>query len=210
MKVVSTNIARPREISWKGKTEFTGIYKEPVNDPIFLGKEEVHGDTIVHAKVHGGIDKACYLFSTDEYNYWKNKYPDLDWNWGMFGENLSISGLDESKLRIGDVLQIGKALVEVSEPREPCYKLGIKFGNQGIIQEFVDRGFPGTYVRILEEGLVSSGDRVTTTRQSENTLTVKAFFELRYMQEKDPAILQLALENPALSSRKKAKLKKFL
>jgi MOSC domain-containing protein YiiM len=210
MKVVSTNIARPRQISWKGKMEYTGIYKEAVSEPIYLGKKEVRGDTIVHARVHGGIDKACYLFSTDQYNYWKEKYPDLDWGWGMFGENLSVSGLDESMLRIGDVLQIGHALAEVSEPREPCYKLGIKFGNQEIIREFVTHGYPGTYVRILEEGLVAQGDAVLLVRQSDNPLTVKAFFELRYMQEKDPDMLKMALDNPALSSRKKEKLKKWL
>ncbi|MCE2611490.1 MOSC domain-containing protein [Flavobacteriaceae bacterium D16] len=210
MKVLATNIAQPRKISWKGKTEYTGIYKVPVKKPVYLGKEEVRGDTIVYGKLHGGVDKACYLFSTEQYEYWKKKYPDLEWDWGMFGENLSISGLDESQLRIGDVLQIGEALVEVSEPREPCYKLGLKFGNQKIIQEFVDHGFPGTYVRILEEGIVSTGDTVHLIRQSDNDLTVKAFFELRYMELKDPDILQLALDNPALSMRQKDKLKKFL
>ena len=207
---MATNIARPRKINWKGKTEYTGIYKEPVDEPIYLGKEEVRGDTIVHAKVHGGIDKACYLFSTDQYDYWKNKYPHLDWDWGMFGENLSISGLDESTLRIGDVLQIGRALVEVSEPREPCYKLGIKFGNQDIIGEFVSHGFPGTYVRIKEEGMVAKGDDVVLVGHSKNHLTVKAFFELRFMHKKDPELLKMALDNPALSERKKAKLKRYL
>lgn len=210
MRVLSTNIARPRQIHWKGKTEYTGIYKEAVNEPIYLGKNEVRGDTIVHAKVHGGIDKACYLFSTDQYDFWKSKYPDLEWSWGMFGENLSVSGLDESKLCIGDLLKIGQALVEVSEPREPCYKLGIKFGNQEIIKEFVDHGYPGTYVRVLEEGLVTAGDEVVMVRRSENPLSVKAFFELRYMQEKDPDTLRLALDNPALSDRKKEKLRKYL
>jgi MOSC domain-containing protein YiiM len=210
MKVLATNIAEPRKISWNGKTEYTGIYKLPVQQPIFLGKEEVRGDTIVYGKVHGGIDKACYLFAAEQYAYWKTKYPDLEWDWGMFGENLSISGLDESQLRIGDVLQIGQALVEVSEPREPCYKLGLKFGNQKIIKEFVDHGFPGTYVRILEEGYVSAGDKAQLIRQSDNVLTVKAFFELRYMRVKNPDILQLAMNNPALSMRQKEKLKRFL
>ena len=172
MKVISTNISQPKKISWKGKTEYTGIYKVPTSEPIHLGKEEVHRDTIADKRVHGGVDKACYLFSVDQYDYWKNKYPDLDWDWGMFGENLSISGLDESTLRIGDVLQIGQALVEVSEPREPCYKLGIKFGSQDILPQFVARAYPGTYVRVLEEGLVTEGDDVQLVRKSENPLTI--------------------------------------
>ncbi len=210
MKVISTNISQPKKISWKGRTEYTGIYKVPTPEPILLGKEEVHRDTIADKRVHGGVDKACYLFSVDQYDYWKNKYPDLDWDWGMFGENLSISGLDESTLRIGDVLQIGQALVEVSEPREPCYKLGIKFGSQDILPQFVARAYPGTYVRVLEEGLVAEGDQVQLVRKSENPLTIKAFFEFSFMREKDPAILKLALENPALAQRKKEKLKRFL
>ena len=210
MKVVSTNISQPKKINWKGRTEYIGIYKMPTPEPILLGKEAVHKDTIADRRVHGGIDKACYLFSADQYEYWKTKYPDLDWDWGMFGENLSISGLDESTLRIGDVLQIGQALVEVSEPREPCYKLGIKFGSQEILHQFVARAYPGTYVRILEEGLVTEGDEVLLVRRSENPLTIKSFFEFSFMREKDPAILKLALENPALSQRKKEKLKRFL
>ena len=209
MKVVATNISQPKQINWKGRIEYTGIYKLPTNESVYLGKEEVHKDTIADKRVHGGIDKACYLFSSDQYDYWKEKYPNLDWNWGMFGENLSISGLDESSLRIGDVLKIGQALVEVSESREPCYKLGIRFGNQEILQEFVDHGYPGTYVRILEEGLVTAGDEVIMVRQSENPLTVKTFFEFKFMKEKDPEVLKLALGNPALSERKKEKLKRW-
>lgn len=210
MKVVATNISQPRKISWRGRTEYTGIYKVPVSEPIYLGKEAVNKDTVADKRVHGGIDKACYLFSSDQYDFWKSKYPQLDWDWGMFGENLSISELDESILRIGDVLQIGGALVEVSEPREPCYKLGIKFGSQEVLQEFVDHGYPGTYVRVLEEGPVTAGDEVQMVRRSENMLTVKEFFNLKYMRDKDPRVLKLALDNPALSERKKEKLRKFL
>lgn len=210
MKVLATNIAQPREILWKGKTEFTGIYKVPVAEPIFLGKESVHGDTISQRSVHGGVDKACYLFSAKHYDYWKNKYPHLPWDWGMFGENLTVSDLDESKLRIGDRFSIGEAVVEVSEPREPCYKLGIRFGHQKIIQDFITHGYPGTYVRVLKEGSVKAGDDLRMEQQSANTLTVTDFFQLRYMPKKDPELLKLAMDNPALAERKKEKLRRYL
>lgn len=209
MKVIATNIAQPREILWKGKTEFTGIYKVPVNEPVFLGKQGVVGDTIVYGRAHGGVDKACYLFSADQYPYWKQQFPNLDWGWGMFGENLSIEGMDDSQMSIGNIYRIGEALVEVTQPREPCYKLGIKFGDQDIIAAFVNHGHPGTYVRILEEGHVSAGDPVTLEKASEQQLTVKKFFHLLYAREKDPVLLSLALKHPALPEKKKAKLRKY-
>ncbi len=209
MKVISTNIARPREIFWKGKTEFTGIYKKQVKSPVFLGKEGVHGDTIVYGRAHGGPDKACYLFSTEQYPQWKKHYPHLEWEWGMFGENLSISGMDENQMCIGDIYRIGQALVEVSQPREPCYKLGIRFGDQKVISEFVQHGFPGTYARVLEEGKVRIGDKVILEQAATNKLTVRAFFELNYAREKDPELITLALENPAVPEKKKVKLIKF-
>lgn len=209
MKVIATNIAQRREIQWKGKIEFTGIYKEPVNQPVFLGKQGVEGDTIVYGRAHGGVDKACYLFSADQYPYWKQQYPHLDWGWGMFGENLSISGMDDSQMCIGDVYRIGTALVEVTQPREPCYKLGIKFGDQDIITAFVHHGYPGTYVRILEEGQVNAGDPVVLVDAADHKLSVKDFFHLIYAPVKDPKLVALALKNPALPEKKKEKLRKF-
>jgi MOSC domain-containing protein YiiM len=94
MRVVSTNIAEPRTIQWQGRDVLTGIYKEPTNQPISLDIENVVGDEVSDRRVHGGIFKACYLFASDDYPYWKNLYPTLDWNWGMFGENLSVQGLN--------------------------------------------------------------------------------------------------------------------
>lgn len=167
-------------------------------------------DSIADRKVHGGIYKACYLFSAEHYPYWKNRYPDLDWNWGMFGENLSVSGMDESEIRIGDTYKIGSALVQISQPREPCFKLGIRFGTQQILKEFIDYGFPGTYVKILEEGQVSSRDRLTLIQPSVNLLTVQQFFKLLYTKEKDEKIIRLAIENLALPEYKRERLKKYL
>lgn len=210
MKIISTNIAKPTSFLWNGKQETTGIYKKPTDHPIYLGKEAVKGDEISNRKVHGGEHKACYLFSRDHYPYWKNLYPEMDWNWGMFGENLTIEGLDETKLYIGDIYKIGTALVQITQPREPCYKLGAKFGTQGILKQFIEHGRPGTYVSVLEEGNVSAGDSVTLVSPYKNKLTTAEFFRLLFAKEKDRGILDLAVQNEALPERKREKLKALL
>ncbi len=210
MKVISTNIGKPTTIHWNGKVEQTGIYKYPTNEALFLGKTDVLKDTVIDRKNHAGINKACYLFSADQYPYWKKLYPQLEWNWGMFGENLTIDGLNEVKIRIGDIYKIGSALVQVSQPREPCYKLGVRFGTQEILRQFIDRGFPGTYVRVLEEGKVKISDDLILVERSENTLTVTQFYTILYAVKKDLEIVKLAIDNPSLPEYKKTYLKKFL
>lgn len=210
MKIISTNIGRPTKIIWNGKETKTGIYKYPVNKPVLLDTEDVQGDTVVDRKHHGGPYKACYLFSSDHYPYWKEKYPDLDWDWGMFGENLTVEGLDESKIRIGSVYKLGSALVQITQPREPCYKLGIRFGDQNILKMFIDHGLPGTYVRVLETGNVSVGDKMELVEASENPLTTQQFYKLLYAKKKDRTLVQLAIENDALPEGKREGLKKWI
>lgn len=210
MKIISTNIGEPTSITWNGQQTTTGIFKKPVDEPITLETESVAKDTISDRKVHGGIYKACYLFSSDHYPYWKEKYPNLDWNWGMFGENLTVEGMDEAELKIGSIYKLGSALVQISQPREPCFKLGIKFGTQDILKEFIDYGYPGTYLRILEVGEVKTGDIMELKEESENTLTTKQFYELLFSRKKDKAIVEMALKNEALPAYKRERLKRFV
>jgi len=210
MKVISTNLGKPTKIVWNGKKTTTGIYKSPVESPLFLDAEDVQGDTVVDRKYHGGIYKACYLFSADNYPYWKEKYPLLNWNWGMFGENLTIEGLDESQLRIGNTYKIGTSLVQITQPREPCYKLGIRFGDQNILKQFIDHGFPGTYIRVLEPGKVIVGDTMELVEESETSLTVQQFYNLIFAKIKDKDVLELALKNEAIPPSKREKLKKWV
>ena len=209
MKVTSTNLGEPTKINWNGKQTLTGIYKYPVDQPIYLDTEDVQGDTVVDRKYHGGIYKACYLFSADHYDHWKAKYPQLEWDWGMFGENLTIQGLDESQLRIGSTYRLGTALVQISQPREPCYKLGIRFGDQEILKQFIDHGRPGTYIRVLEPGTVSKGDSMELVTASESPLTIAQFYELLFAKEKNQHVLQQALHNEALPLAKREKLQKW-
>lgn len=210
MKITSTNLAKPTTILWNGEEVTTGIYKTPTSTPIFLEKETVKNDEVSDRKFHGGEFKACYLFSEDHYAYWKNLYPDLDWGWGVFGENLTVSGFDETKVCIGDIYKIGTALVQITQPREPCFKLGVRFGTQAILKQFIEHERPGTYVRILEEGEISKDDTLILVKKAENSLTVAQFFSLLYRKKKNQDLLDLAINNEALPERKRNKLKRYI
>lgn len=210
MHIISTNIGEPTTFLWNGKEEKTGIFKYPVSEALFLGKTDVEKDTVIDRKHHAGINKACFIFSADEYPFWKKEYPNLDWDWGMFGENLTVEGLDESIVRIGDIYKIGEAVVQVSQPREPCYKLGIRFKDQKILKKYIEHGRPGTYVRILQEGEVKKGDAMQLTQRSKNSLTVSQFFHLLFAKKKSTDILQLFMDNDSVPGYKKERMKKYL
>ncbi|MCG2461201.1 MOSC domain-containing protein [Flavobacteriaceae bacterium F89] len=210
MKIISTNIGNATTILWRGKEEKSGIFKYPITGPIYLGTTDVVKDTVTDRKHHAGINKACFLFSADQYPFWKNQYPDLPWDWGMFGENLTVEGLNESEIRVGDVYRVGTAVIQISQPREPCYKLGIRFKNQAIVKQYIDHGYSGTYVRVLEKGSATKGDDMVLVKQSDNPLTVKQLFDLINARKKDPGILKLALENESVPQYKRERLKKYL
>ena len=194
---------------WRGKEIATGIYKTPVHYPIFLGTENVKDDEVSDRKVHGGAFKACYLFLVDNYPYWKSLFPNLEWNYGMFGENLTISGLDESKIFVGDIYKVGEAIVQVTQPREPCYKLGIKFGDPSVLEAFVAHQRPGFYVSILLEGNVKANDEMILIEKAKKSLSVRDFFVLVFDKQKNQKHLKLAIKNEALPPQKREKLKKY-
>jgi MOSC domain-containing protein YiiM len=127
MKIISTNIGARREIDWKGTLVSTGIFKFPVDTPIFLDLEAVKGDEISDRENHGGTLQAIYGYSLKHYNFFKPSYLNLDWQLGMFGENLTIDDLDETKIHTGDVFKVGDAVIEATVQRDPCMKLGVRF-----------------------------------------------------------------------------------
>ncbi|MFT4782192.1 MAG: MOSC domain-containing protein YiiM [Pseudohongiellaceae bacterium] len=210
MQIISTNIAKPTTFIWNGKEVTTGIYKIPVTTPIFLGKETVTGDEVSDRKHHGGEFKACYLFSADHYPYWKNLYPHLDWTYGMLGENLTITGLNEKKLHIGAIYKVGDALVQITQPREPCYKFAVKFDSNKVLKQFIDHGYPGTYVRVLEAGFVSTGDVFTLVEKATNSLSIFQFFELLFSAEKNKEHINIILNQEAIPQKKREQLKAYL
>ncbi len=210
MRIISTNIAEIREIDWRGKKVKTGIYKLPVNEPILLGKEDVKNDHVVDRKHHGGVDKACYLYSKDHYRFWKERYPDLDWQWGMLGENLTVEGLDESKIYIGDIFGLGDAVVQVSQPRYPCYKLGVRFENQKMVRDFLEAPYPGVYVRIIKEGSVKTGDKMVLKEQAKNSMSVAEVYSPFTSQIDNKELIEKAIEIPGLAAAWRRDLKKLL
>lgn len=177
MKVVSTNLGKREVHQFKNKIAETGIFKYPTNNPIFLGLEDVENDAVVDRKYHGGIDQAVYAYSANHYEYWKKLYPHLDFNFGMFGENITITNLDETTLNVGDVYQLGTALVEVTKPREPCFKLIFRFQNEAIVQQFWNSTFSGVYFKILETGEVKKGDTMQLIKKENNKPTIAAVYE---------------------------------
>ncbi|AXT59901.1 MOSC domain-containing protein [Aquimarina sp. AD10] len=212
MRVISTNIAEPKIISWRGKDVQTGIYKFPVDQSIYLDKEDVKDDHVIDRRYHGGVDKACYLYSVEHYPYWKEKYPDLEWNYGMFGENLTVEGFDESSIKIGNIYKLGGALVQISRPRQPCYKLGVRFENQKIIKEFIDSLFSGVYVRVLKSGKVSTGDEFILEEENKNGVSIKELNTLlfHYSKETDSTLLKTAVNDPLVAEGDKKYFKKHL
>lgn len=211
MKIITTNRSESKTVIWKGKEVLTGIYKYPVSEGIFLGTTDVEKDAVVDRKYHGGVDKACYLFSADVYPKWKGEYPDLDWNAGMFGENLTVEGLNEKHIFIGDQYRIGEALVEVSEPREPCYKLGIRFGTQQVLKSFIGQHQCGVYVRVLEPGRVQPEDTMVLIKRVQEDFSVARIFWLRYHAKvKDMQEVLKALQLASLASSAKKGLARRL
>jgi len=210
MQIISTNIGAPVTVEWRGQQVSTGIFKYEINAPIFLGQEDVVNDHVLDRRFHGGPDKACYLYSADHYQFWKTKYPDQDWQWGMFGENLTVGGLDESNIHIGDVYQIGEAIVQVSQPRQPCFKLGVRFGDQKVVDDFWLLPFPGIYVRVLQFGNVKKGDEFVLLERNPDSLSVSQVFSIfRVNRDKDD-LIRKAIVEPLLAESCRRDIQKIL
>lgn len=184
MKIVSVNVGLPREVIWKGKRVTTGIFKEPVTGRVMMRRLNLDGDRQADLSVHGGLSKAVYVYPVEHYDYWREELPEMKLPWGMFGENLTTEGLREDGVSIGDRLRIGAAEVMVTEPRMPCYKLGIKFGREDIIKRFLRSGRTGFYVAVLQEGEVGAGDSIELISRDGNNITVADITRL-YVSEKD-------------------------
>ncbi len=205
MKIVSTNLAIPGFIEWKGSQRATGIFKHSVEGPLELTKTGVTGDFIAETKVHGGVEMACYLYSSDHYDFWKTKYANFkeeEWHWGMFGENLTIEGFKEDKIQIGDQLIIGdnEVILEISQPRTPCFKLGARFGTQKMIKDFLNAGYCGAYVRVIKEGSVVPGAEVQIKPINSESITLSEAFSLLKKDANDEPLREKAKNLEILSN----------
>jgi MOSC domain-containing protein YiiM len=191
MKLVSVNVGLPREVVYKGKTVKTGIFKEPVADRIRLRTLNLDGDRQADLSVHGGPSKAVYVYPSEHYGYWRQELPGMELPWGMFGENFTTEGLLEGQVNIGDRFRVGSAEVIVTEPRLPCYKLGVKFGREDIIKRFLQSGRTGFYVAVLREGEVGAGDRIERLGRDGNNITVPDITRLYVQRHYSKADLEM-------------------
>jgi MOSC domain-containing protein YiiM len=184
MKILSVNVGRPREMTWKGRVVTTGIFKEPVKGRVVMRTLNLDGDGQADLSVHGGPSKAVYLYPAEHYEYWRAEFPEMSLPWGMFGENLTAKGLFEDAVNIGDRFRIGTAELMVTEPRMPCYKLGIRFGRNDIVKRFLASRRSGLYFAVLHEGGVGAGDAIELIGRDENNITVADITRL-YVSDKD-------------------------
>src|ERR687888_98634 len=164
MKILSVNVGLPRKVLFSGEVVTTGIFKEPVKGRIKLRRLNLDGDKQADLTVHGGFDKAVYTYPAEHYDYWKNRLPNMKLSWGMFGENFTTEGLLEDQVNIGDIFRVGSSELVATQPRMPCYKLGVKFGRMDIVKKFMDSKLPGIYFRVIKEGEVEAGDAIELIR----------------------------------------------
>ena len=199
MKVTSVNVGLPRTVQWKGKAVSTGIFKTPVSGRIHLRTLNLDGDRQADLSVHGGPDKAVYVYPIEHYVYWHRELPDMTLPWGIFGENLIAEGLpQEDTLKIGDRFRIGSAEVAVTQPRIPCFKLGLRFGRDDIVKRFLASGRTGFYVRVVAEGEVAAGDPIVVVNWAADSITVSEVTRLYARDRDDLAGLRRIVEVAAL------------
>ena len=187
MRLLSVNVGLPRELGWKGRIVRTGIFKEPVQGRLMLRKLNLDGDRQADLSVHGGADKAVYAYSGGHYDYWRRELADMELPFGMFGENFTTEDLAEEGVNIGDRFSIGTAELVVTQPRLPCYKLGLKFGRDDMVKRFLASGRTGFYFSVSREGEVGTGDEVTLIGRDENNVAVPDITRLYVSKRYSPA-----------------------
>ena len=201
MKLVSLNVGLPREVTWHGRQVITGIYKESVDGRIALRTLNLDGDRQADLTVHGGEYKAVYCYPVAHYDYWKKELPGRDLPMGMVGENFTTDGLLEDSVHLGDRFSVGSAEVVVTQPRLPCYKLGVRFRSDDMVRRFLASGRTGFYLAVSREGEVGAGDEIKVISRDENAVPVSEITRLyvakRYDSD-DVNSLRRALQVTAL------------
>jgi MOSC domain-containing protein YiiM len=198
MKLVSVNVGLPRLVAWKGTTFKTGIFKKPVNGRVMLRETNLEGDRQADLSVHGGVNKAVYGYPSEHYSYWHRELPDEELPWGAFGENFTTEGLLETGVCMGDQYRLGSAVVRVTTPRLPCFKLAAKFQRDDIIERFLHSGHSGFYFSVVEEGEVGAGDKFEFLTGEIPSLTIADFNDLYTSPSPDLELLQRAVQVKSL------------
>jgi MOSC domain-containing protein YiiM len=197
-KILSVNISLPKEIDFEGQKITTGIFKEPVDRGVILRTLNLDGDRQADLTVHGGPDKAVYAYPIEHYEYWNKVFPTIEMPNGMFGENFTTEGLMEGEVRIGDVFRIGLSEVIATQPRMPCYKLGVKFGRMDVLRKFLASGRSGIYFKVSKEGEVRAGDTIEQIGKDTNRITISDIVRLYSSEKEDIESMRRAVKVEAL------------
>src|SRR4029077_5311474 len=178
MRLLSLNTGLPREVMWHARSVTTGIFKQPVQGRVALRKLNLDGDRQADLTVHGGEYKAVYCYPAEHYEYWKDEWPGRELPMGMFGENFTVQGLFENDVHLGDRFGMGSAEVVVTQPRMPCYKLGVRFGSDDMVRRFLASERTGFYLAVTREGKVGAGDEIKVISRDENAVPVSEITRL--------------------------------
>jgi MOSC domain-containing protein YiiM len=198
MKIISLNVGLPRLVLRGDEPVSTGIFKEPVAGKVKLRTLNLEGDRQADLSVHGGPQKAVYLYASEHYEFWKRELPDMELPWGVFGENFTTTGLLETETNIGDRFRIGSAEVMVTQPRMPCYKLGIRFGRADIIKRFLVSERSGFYLSVAKEGEVEVGDEFELIEKNASGVRVVDVTRLYSSDKRNIDLLRRAIATEAL------------
>lgn len=211
MKLLSINVSKPKPIQYDGKTIRTGIFKEPVSGTVMLREKNIDGDGQGDLRVHGGTYKAIYGYPFEHYTHWQQELQRDDLTYGQFGENLTLEGLLEEKVRIGDVFQIGSTVkLQITQPRVPCFKLAYKMGLPEFPKQFLESRRVGFYFRVLEEGEITAGDTIACIETVSESMTVTEIVNLRYFDRDNHEKIAQARKLRALSPSWKRDFTKIL
>jgi MOSC domain-containing protein YiiM len=198
MKLLSVSVGLPRDIEWKGRIVRSSIFKAPVGGRVRVSRLNLDGDQQSDLTVHGGIDKAVYAYPSEHYSFWRRELPGRDLAAGVFGENLTTEGLLEETLHIGDRLRVGSATFVVTQPRMPCFKLGIRFNRSDMVKRFLQSGRTGFYFAVLQEGEVAAGDSIELLERDEHNIPVADVVNLYRGDATNQKLLRRVSELPSL------------
>ncbi|MGA2714991.1 MAG: MOSC domain-containing protein [Bryobacteraceae bacterium] len=201
-RVLSVNVGTPKQVPSGKASVLTSIFKSPVEGRADIRRHNVAGDRQSDLTVHGGPNKAVYCYPIEHYPYWQEQLPEMDFSPGMFGENLTTEGITEEAVFIGDQFRVGSALLQVTQPRMPCFKLGIRFGRADMVKRFWQSGRSGIYFSVVEEGDVAAGDAIEKAAQGPEEISVADVVRLYRGDETDAELLGRALRAPLSGSWK--------
>ena len=210
MKILSINVSEPQKVTFNGKELITSIYKKPVSNKVTVSSQGIEGDRQADLTVHGGYDKAVYAYSYTHYRTWSEKLNSNFTEYGLVGENLTIDDFNEEDINIGDQFKINECLLQVSQPRIPCYKIGIKLNSRDFPRMFSQSGLLGSYLRVIHDGEITPGDEIQKVHAEDNSMSIRDVSNLLFVDVKNIELMKKALDIKPLTEEIKEKFRERL